>query len=644
MGKVRSVSGQGILALTGLLGVFGCGGQRVDLPSNEGRNTPRDAGVTRDPASSAMASSASKPSETNDGESRSLDDAGAPANDGDAGDSSTNAVTPTDDTSTDDDAAGRLQVETVTFVEQSCARGNWCWVTPAPFGERFDAIDGSPDGNTVFAVGADAACVQYDVTSGTWTEHRSVGRGDLLDVKVVSASEVWVAGGNGLDFYDGTSWRRQMLGYTTSVVQTWDAKLWVVNGDALYTRENGAWQKVVPTIDGEPVVGEQGGVVDVVTGEQDGELWALTFQYRTRAYRELEVVHLKDGTWSKLPGGFDESYGVDFAAYGDGIYFADYTRWYDVKNGWVGVDALPEQWVSVGDSTFQVTGNRLARAASDEAALEVPNVRAMWASSAEDVWLALAAGGLMRVDRTTQVTTDPFAGRANLPWHTTTGIEWTASPTDAWRGPELEHFDGATWTKVTTEALYIEAISGTGPSDVWFLDTIEGRLWHWDGVDLEAVAAPNPDARVSAIHAFDAHTLWVADSLNDTKSIHRFDGNEWSFVKSWTFEAPSYAKSITGFAGEGASDAYVVLRDHVEHFDGETWQTVFTAPDGEVLVAAAVEGERVWILGGDYVYLREPNGEWTRQWFAFQGMSWIGVADGVVWIRGHGGGVLRLEP
>ncbi len=552
------------------------------------------------------------------------------------------------DAGNEDAAAELTEIETVSFGAGECSNGSWCWVTPLPIGENFNAIGGSPDGSTIVAVGDQGACAQYDAVASTWTLHRSTKRGNLIDVEVKSATEVWVAGEDGVDFYDGAKWERQLVGWTSSLARGPGGELWAINGDALYAFKDGSWQVITPTIDGTAVFPESGGVAAVVPGEAEGEFWALTFQDHSRPYFELEVLHFDGVAFSKLAGNYAESYWPALALYQGKLYFADGSNWFDVAEGWVAVEALPGQWTTVADKTIAIRDSALFEVGTADIvrSVEVPAATSLWGANSEDLWVALSGGGLMRVNYDTGETSDSV-GTTELPWHTTSGIEWSASATDAWRGPELEHFDGTTWTKVTTEegAPYVDHIIGSGPSDVWFLGSVISGVWHWDGSEVSEVQLSDPEVRIPRVHPFDAETLWVAELRESSATIQQLQGDSWTELKTWTFEGAQFPDYIVEISGSSATDAYVALRDHVEHFDGENWETVFVAPDDEVLVTMVAEGERVWVLGEDSIYQRGAGGEWQPQWYGFQAMGWIGLTPGSVWLMGGwlSSGVLRLN-
>jgi hypothetical protein len=528
-----------------------------------------------------------------------------------------------------------------SFAEGVCYEEGWCWVTPTPIGERFTAVSGTADGNTLFAVGAQGACVQYDQATKTWTVHRSISRGDLFDVEVVSADAVWVAGAEGLDFYDGQVWQRQLTGWTQSIVRAADGELWAVNREQLYVHLETGWTPVEPSIDRVPILAEGGGVLAVVPSEDDAQIWVLGFQGRSRPYHELEVLQLKEGEWSKLEGSYPESYEPRLERYEGQLFFADTTSWFSVEQQWKAAEPLPEHWLDVGATTVVVRDGALSALSTetDVRTMAVPTMTALWGVQTDALWVAPSGGGLLRVDYVTGLTSEPSVA-PQVPWHTTTGIEWSASENDAWRGPELEHFDGTTWQVVEFDGdrPYALRIDGSASNDVWFVSFQSATPWHWDGNQMQQVEAINPGGQLTRVRAFDPENVWFAEMRDGDSLILRFDGDGWSELKRWASE--DLQGYIVDIAGASASNAYVALAHHVEHFDGESWQTIFTAPEGEVLTAMAADDERVWILGQDYVYHRDVAGVWQQQWYGFQTMDWLGFTEEAVWMM-NGAGILR---
>src|SRR5687767_14862341 len=53
-----------------------------------------------------------------------------------------------------------------------CNAAGWCWAEPTPFGDLIWAIDGTPDGAVVYAVGPGGVVVEF--RSGSWRYHQGV--------------------------------------------------------------------------------------------------------------------------------------------------------------------------------------------------------------------------------------------------------------------------------------------------------------------------------------------------------------------------------------------------------------------------------------------------------------------------------------
>lgn len=639
---INGTSAMTLLLASGMLCNVGCGNQRLaeEVGSQEHDYRPDAAASTENPrdagAGSSSGSATSMPTESRADVVSPVGET-SPHEAPSAGDGGASFTT---DASTTNLA---IEGEAWSFVDGECPDDQWCWVTPLPIGERFAAISGTSDGRTVFAVGRDGACVQFDRETNTWTVHRSTERGDLFDVEVESATRVWAAGADGVYHYDGVNWERQLAGYSTSIVKGAAGDLWAVSGNQLFAYDNDEWQVVVPTIDGEPALATTGGVSQVVVSERADEFWVLTYQSVTRLYHELEVIHFHDGSFTKLDGSYTESVSPGLVRYQGAVYFADGSRRFDVAQGWVEVDALPEHVLELDERTLTVAGTSLSSTPNvdDTPSREVPTTTALWGAKADDVWIAAGGGGIVRMNYLTGETVD--SSSIDSPWHTTNGSEWSASESDAWRGPELEHFDGVAWTRVTTDdgAPYVERITGSGPDNVWFVGAINTGVWRWDGEAVRAVPQPESASYVSRVYTFDTET-WAGAVRDENALVVRYEGDGWSDVHAWPFE-PSQPNSVVDIAGVSPSNAYVALRDRVEHFDGETWRPVFQAPDGEGFTAMAVDGERLWVLGANFIYHRDKNGEWSAQWYGFQTMNWIGFAEGAVWLMGGwlGSGVLR---
>jgi hypothetical protein len=170
----------------------------------------------------------------------------------------------------------------------------------------------------------------------------------------------------------------------------------------------------------------------------------------------------------------------------------------------------------------------------------------------------------------------------------------------------IENWNGKAWsivpspnpaTGVAGDSDVLEAISGTGPDDLWAAGwddneesgTIELLFEHWNGTTWEAVTSPTPDGSFQfafGITAISSDDVWAV-GLNDddpsgTLAAH-WNGTAWS-VKSTPgiYAGRESQNELTGVSATGPDDIWASgfvdsvndqnLRDpYVLHFDGKGW-------------------------------------------------------------------------
>lgn len=135
-----------------------------------------------------------------------------------------------------------------------------------------------------------------------------------------------------------------------------------------------------------------------------------------------------------------------------------------------------------------------------------PGVGALWPTSGDDVW-AFTPSSLAR-----------WNGQAWNPGGTATGFDvWASGPNDAWTAGSsyVWHWNGQTWTSMTFSGSLM-ALTGTGPSDVWFAGNV---LKRWDGSMLQDRVMPPGQNVLSAAWAASPNTLLVGST---TGAIYRY--------------------------------------------------------------------------------------------------------------------------
>jgi hypothetical protein len=172
--------------------------------------------------------------------------------------------------------------------------------------------------------------------------------------------------------------------------------------------------------------------------------------------------------------------------------------------------------------------------------------------------------------------------------------------------PLIEHWDGKTWQLVPGPRRSpgpwseLNAISGTGPSDIWAVGVHDVRvgnifteralILHWDGVRWRRVRAPVPSGRdpfaLRDVVAVSPTNAWavggVADRHRTRTVVMHWDGRSWKLVPSANPSAQF--QSLASVAAVSPKRLWAVgsyydseaeqLRTLVERWTGRRWQTV----------------------------------------------------------------------
>lgn len=162
------------------------------------------------------------------------------------------------------------------------------------------------------------------------------------------------------------------------------------------------------------------------------------------------------------------------------------------------------------------------------------SLRAIWGSSATDIWAGGDLGELLHYDGTSWLT---------VPSNTTQSIVslWGTAPDDMWAvsrsnideddlpsyDSTILHYDGRSWAPVwygTNGHSERTRISGSGPTDIW----VDGApAMHYDGAKWTPVPQPSPNADCHIWVWADAD-VWMGCTIKGGLTMAHFDGSSWT--------------------------------------------------------------------------------------------------------------------
>jgi hypothetical protein len=251
------------------------------------------------------------------------------------------------------------------------------------------------------------------------------------------------------------------------------------------------------------------------------------------------------------------------------------------------------------------------------------------ASGATDAW---AVGR-------TQVNKSSFEGLA-LHWN---GTAWSVSP--GFPGA-LSMFGGASAV----------GVADIGPDDAYAIGdsaaTAVGSLVHWNGTAWSPVTLPlpphaNSNTTLNAISATGPGDVWIvgtfldsANGRNETFSEH-FNGTAWSVVPMPPVKSPNLNAffQFNGIKANGPRDVWAVgdrgvtdvpssQKTLIEHFNGTSWSIVPSPSPGSIDALSGVTtsnaSNSVWAVGGDTPAGMSAQQTLTLNW---SGTTWNVVAS-----------------
>ncbi|HEY4393025.1 MAG TPA: hypothetical protein VGP64_03135 [Polyangia bacterium] len=232
---------------------------------------------------------------------------------------------------------------------------------------------------------------------------------------------------------------------------------------------------------------------------------------------------------------------------------------------------------------------------------------------------------------------------------------WSFGPADVWVGTEgVLHFDGRSWTEIATPTAGLVAdFWGFAPDDLYAVSGVTLLRWDgaaWSALDFGGAIAPTD---LQSVWGTSDDDLWIGDSLNSR--VFHFDGTSWSTTIAETIDVedlwgvsggpggPLFACGIFGISrfaggawsaasggvaaggasglwGFGAADVWAVGSAALAHWDGSAWTDTSPDPSTNFIVAA----ESVWGAAPDDVWAVGDLGS-IDHW---DGTAWSQILEG----------------
>ncbi len=417
------------------------------------------------------------------------------------------------------------------------------------------------------------------------------------------AGNLWAGGGDGtsssgwgrmaaLLHWDGTKWVRRASPGRNPILSGWpDTFGGFLMGDSSGTGLMNAgpdgWYD-----------GRENATNGPVWGTDSNDLWA-----------EAGRLHKGAAGWTfPTPGLFGGQSGLAF-----GVSFGPDDAWFARSQG-VGADSLVH-W----------DGRGLAPSGPGAAALLDSDPRALWGSSASDVWLA--TGTAVRFGRMFHWNGSWWDDAGCVPrdpralWGSASDDAWAVGGDGlvlrcdgtAWRSltpvenDDCEDFPGPRKTDIAppaSEDVEFVSISGSGPDDVWIAgnDGDSGVLLNWNGSQWSTPGIALPP--LSAVKSFGPGDAWIAYTTGSRTAavetfVRHFDGKAWGAAESLghvEFASMDGTCSEDLWVAGSITSQALDLSSTLWHRTADGWQKSRSWSTGRPTAVIATAPGEAWLL------------------------------------------------
>ncbi|MGC4118737.1 MAG: hypothetical protein QM765_30095 [Myxococcales bacterium] len=458
------------------------------------------------------------------------------------------------------------------FPTGFCSKQGWCWELPLP--------EGAP----------------------------------ITGLYAADRDHAWVAAGNKVLKFDGAGWAvvYEAPGRITDLRGTSPSDLWLAT-DAGMARWRGERWEVVSWADGtmtqvRPLGGGRAVAFDRATNpglwHWDGQAWARDPDIKGTVPAAFGTS--RDDLWTI--DGHDPRLMIDpplrgFLAHWDGAQWTtgSPSESYEVVDLWadgteVWAAAIPMEHGYPACVLLHQVGGEWVR---QHEIRETPYSCALWAGSANDLWLASGEKLAHWDGKTWTESSSPVRGKPVHLWGSA-GTIWASA------GARVARLDGGQWSELLSpkglepdkalQAIWCGASEpvAAGPGTI-LTRTDAGWAVSWEGPEtVKAVWGPPG-----------SDDLWAVGS--DGLILARKQG-EWRRQPSPTTEP------LNGVWGRSAADVYAVGHGTLLHFDGVAWRALSAPYSGNLLAVWGAPTGRLMLARDDGGVVSEPStpqGAWV---------------------------------
>ncbi len=550
------------------------------------------------------------------------------------------------------------------FVPRSCSPGGFCQYNPLPSSYSVSGLWGS-SAKDVWAIGAlPSSIMHYD--GNVWTATPNPNLTSLTRIWGSGPSDVWALGGSSLLHYDGTKWATVAVsGLTTfsAGATAGPEDVWVAGDTLQVMRYNGiAWSAAFPITE----------VWTAMWASSETNLWGLgtsgsIYHYDGQAATKDTSAALLNKTWTSLWGTGPADLWVASATE---VGHWDGTTWTAQPidsgltlggvNGGGGYGGPEAFFTATSGRVFRHKGTADCLASRSCWSLAATpafsgTLRAVWGSSATDLWAAGDFGGLIHFDGTAWRGEPSVGGvNLNLVGVFATAVNVNASPVVAGLGStQVVSYDNnvgiGTSVSLPSGMTALYGVPSGSSVEIWAVGGASNIYRSTDGKAFTVATAPLPTGGHTVLSG-----VWMTSSssptnrsylvVGDTGYIARFDGGGTAWTQIMGCPLTANLKSIHGsgssvFAVGSGGALYSI------NLTTNTCSVPLTTPPATNYNSVFHDGSVVWLAGEGGVvatYLPTPKTlvPVTSGTTASLTGVWAGGGTNPAWVVGSSGTIL----
>lgn len=183
---------------------------------------------------------------------------------------------------------------------------------------------------------------------------------------------------------------------------------------------------------------------------------------------------------------------------------------------------------------------------------------------------------------------------------------WGTGPSDIWAVGEYGtalHWNGSAWLQIPTgTTVKLTAVWGRSSSQVWIMGA-NGTLLFWDGGKFTA-QAPGTTSTLTGMWG-DSTAVWL---VGEGGTVRKWDGS------SWTAASVTITSALRAVWGAAANDVWAVGDGGmVCHYGGTSWTCGKEFTGGDCTAMVGISKNNIWVFGNMSTAMQWDGSRWVAR-------------------------------